>query len=61
MADRELSKLGKYLVHIADRYEDFQEANHAVSFIVYVHEQCSLLHAAMEERSEVPSSAVTFS
>ena len=31
MADRELGRLGRYLLHIANNHEDFREANHAVS------------------------------
>ncbi len=31
MADRELSKVGRYLVHMANNHDDFREANHAVS------------------------------
>ena len=31
MADRELAKLARYLLHIANNHEDFRDANHAVS------------------------------
>ena len=31
LADRELSKVGRYLVHIANNHEDFRNANHSVS------------------------------
>ncbi len=34
MADRELAKLARYLLHIANTHEDFRDAKHAVSDFV---------------------------
>lgn len=63
MADRELSKAGRYLIHIANNHEDFRDANHAVSPFCLSRARASPSDASaplaeMERRCEIVAAAM---